>query len=176
MTHPQTTNDLIMYLRDMEDVLTDSFDNTTFRNEVITEQEEHLLLEQPYDPQCHSSTLCPILQSPFELNELVTVLPCNHVFNREAIRTWLKEHSSLCPLCRYNLKPVTHTTEQVEDEMPPLILDMPVDMPVDIFIHDSPIHVEPSYISFLSTERNENDFTVYYNIYYRHNTLLPNQD
>jgi len=174
MTHLQTTIDQVTY---MEDVLTDSFDNTTFRNEVLTEEEEqllleeHLLLEEPYDPQCHSSTLCPILQSPFELNEIVTVLPCNHVFNREAIRTWLKEHSSLCPLCRYNLKPVTHTTEQVEDEMP-LILDMPM----DIFIHDSSLHVEPSYISFRSTERNENDFTVYYNIYYRHNTLLPIQD
>lgn len=168
MTHLQTTIDQVTY---MEDVLTYSFDNTTFRNEVLTEEEEQLLLEEPYDPQCHNSTLCPILQSQFELNELVTVLPCNHVFNREAIRTWLKEHSSLCPLCRYNLKPVTHTTEQVEDEMP-LILDMPM----DIFIHDSPIHVEPSNISLLYTERIEDDYTVYYHIYYINNTLLPIQD
>jgi len=41
MTHLQTTIDQVTY---MEDVLTDSFDNTTFRNEVLTEEEEQLLL------------------------------------------------------------------------------------------------------------------------------------
>jgi hypothetical protein len=197
MTHPQTQETIDHYLDivltylhdleqpndDMEDVLSDSFQNATFRNDVLTEQEEHVLIEQPYDPQCHTTSMCPILQSPFELNEPVTVLPCNHVFNTEAIRTWLKEHCSLCPLCRYNLKPVSPTTEpdpilteDVEDEMPPLLSDT-MDMPIEnIFIYDYPIQVEP-YVSFRSTDRNENDFTIYYNIYYRYrNNTLPTEN
>lgn len=181
----------------LEDVLSDSFNNTTFRNEVITEQEQHLLIEQPYDPHCHTTSMCPILQSPFELNEPITVLPCNHVFNSEAIRTWLKEHSTLCPVCRYNLKPTPIITEQVqrptltheheedededeheedEDEMPPLISNT-MDFPIEnIFIYDYPIRVEP-YISFRSTDRIDNDFTIYYNIYYRYrNNTLPTEN
>lgn len=187
-------NIVLTYLRtteqenvDLERVLTDSLHNASFTNDVLTEQEERLLLiEQPYDPQSHTTTMCPILQSPFERNEPITVLPCNHVFNPEAIRTWLKEHNALCPVCRYNLKSTTgsNTTEyqlhdltQEEDETPPLTSNTIVDIPIEnIFIYEYPIHVEP-YISFRSTETLDNDYTIYYNIYYHYrNNTLPTEN
>jgi hypothetical protein len=30
-------------------------------------------------------------------------LPCNHIFDCEGIKTWLKEESSKCPVCRFEL-------------------------------------------------------------------------
>ena len=46
---------------------------------------------------------CPIMHIPFEENEEVTQLPCNHCFDTEAIHKWLKEEKAECPVCRYKL-------------------------------------------------------------------------
>ena len=46
---------------------------------------------------------CPITLDEFKQSELITELPCKHVFNTGAITKWLKEESNLCPLCRKGL-------------------------------------------------------------------------
>ena len=30
-------------------------------------------------------------------------MPCKHIFEKQAIKTWLKEESNSCPVCRYEL-------------------------------------------------------------------------
>ena len=47
---------------------------------------------------------CVITQEKFEKGQEVTQLPCGHIFEKEAIEMWLKEQSSKCPICRYELK------------------------------------------------------------------------
>ncbi|NXJ61986.1 DZIP3 ligase, partial [Rostratula benghalensis] len=42
--------------------------------------------------------LCSICHD--ELSRDVCELECGHRFHRECIRTWLKQHSSTCPICR----------------------------------------------------------------------------
>jgi E3 ubiquitin-protein ligase RNF115/126 len=37
-----------------------------------------------------------------DLTEKATKLPCGHLFNRECISQWLKEHNQ-CPVCRHEL-------------------------------------------------------------------------
>ena len=46
---------------------------------------------------------CPILLEKFEKDEEVSVLPCDHVFNTEAINEWLKTEQANCPVCRFEL-------------------------------------------------------------------------
>jgi hypothetical protein len=46
---------------------------------------------------------CVITQEKFKENEEIVQLPCNHIFNKDAIETWLKEESSKCPICRFEL-------------------------------------------------------------------------
>lgn len=47
--------------------------------------------------------ICPIMQLPFEEDEEIIQLPCQHCFNKEGILTWIQEESSKCPVCRYEL-------------------------------------------------------------------------
>lgn len=173
-----TYHDIILaYLRaterntDYERVLMDSFNNATFIKDIITEEEEKQLIEQPYDSNIHNTLICPILQTPFEDNETVTVLPCNHVFNPDAIRTWLKQHNTLCPVCRFNLKSTVIEQSSVPDaQTVPLLSDRLENPNENIFINE---YYRP-YIIFESSEMSDTHFNIYYNIYYniRNNTLL----
>ena len=40
----------------------------------------------------------------FNNGDDIIQLPCKHIFQPEAIKTWLKNESSKCPVCRYELK------------------------------------------------------------------------
>ena len=46
---------------------------------------------------------CAITQEKFKEGEKITQLPCKHIFETEAIFTWLKEESNSCPICRFQL-------------------------------------------------------------------------
>lgn len=67
---------------------------------------------------------CAITQDEFKENQKVTQLPCNHIFDSDAILTWLKEESNSCPICRFELdfkeisesKDENDTTEQISEE------------------------------------------------------------
>ena len=47
--------------------------------------------------------ICAITRCSFEKGEEIATLPCKHVFNKNAIMTWLENKSSECPICRYKL-------------------------------------------------------------------------
>ena len=40
----------------------------------------------------------------FEEGEEISQLPCNHLFNTEALTRWLKNESYKCPVCRHKLE------------------------------------------------------------------------
>ena len=46
---------------------------------------------------------CAITQDEFTEGQEIAQLPCKHIFEKEAIKTWLKEESNSCPVCRYEL-------------------------------------------------------------------------
>jgi len=48
-------------------------------------------------------TLCVITMKPFESGDSIAKLPCNHIFEKEAILKWLKEEKASCPVCRFKL-------------------------------------------------------------------------
>jgi hypothetical protein len=47
---------------------------------------------------------CCISQTKFKDNDIVVMLPCNHIFNPSDILFWLTNRQSKCPCCRYELK------------------------------------------------------------------------
>ena len=46
---------------------------------------------------------CAITQDEFTEGQEIAQLPCKHIFEKQAIKTWLKEESNSCPVCRYEL-------------------------------------------------------------------------
>ena len=47
---------------------------------------------------------CPIAMMPFEVGDVIVVLPCKHEFLKESIMKWLTTESAKCPVCRHELK------------------------------------------------------------------------
>lgn len=48
---------------------------------------------------CESDESCAICLKKYEEKEILTVLNCNHSFDKECIKMWLKNHNT-CPICR----------------------------------------------------------------------------
>lgn len=48
----------------------------------------------------HDINDCSICLNPYEGNDMVRSLPCNHVFHQNCVDKWLVGHVNSCPLCR----------------------------------------------------------------------------
>ena len=46
---------------------------------------------------------CPILLEKFNEGDIVSVLPCEHVYTPSAIEEWLNDEQAKCPVCRFEL-------------------------------------------------------------------------
>lgn len=61
------------------------------------------------------TTSCSILCDDFGEDEYVVVVKhCNHIYNKDALKEWLKFRST-CPMCRHNLRVSTDNTVQLTD-------------------------------------------------------------
>jgi hypothetical protein len=64
--------------------------------------------------------ICPITYEPFQEGNIVTTLPCGHMFTRDPLNNWLHSHHT-CPTCRYDLREsesetVSNTNESASDQ------------------------------------------------------------
>ena len=71
---------------------------------VLSDKGEEQLKEIIYQKENFDTHQCVISMEDFNDGDTVIQLPCGHIFNPESIKTWLKEESSKCPICRYELK------------------------------------------------------------------------
>jgi len=78
-------------------------DANPIKHVLSKEGEEQLTLVQ-YQQSKYSMKECPITLVEFKENDMVTKLPCNHIFDTSGILWWLKEEQASCPVCRTKLK------------------------------------------------------------------------
>jgi len=57
----------------------------------------------PVEKIAEKGLICPICQDEFPLQTEATNLTCHHIYHRDCLLPWLKEHNT-CPQCRYELK------------------------------------------------------------------------
>ncbi|KAI4873453.1 hypothetical protein NFI96_027303 [Prochilodus magdalenae] len=55
------------------------------------------------DPEVEAEeNSCAVCIDSFKRGDIVTTLPCNHVFHKTCIEPWLLEHHT-CPMCKYDI-------------------------------------------------------------------------
>jgi E3 ubiquitin-protein ligase RNF115/126 len=63
---------------------------------------------------------CSVCKENYKLGDLISTMPCQHIFHEECLLPWLKQHNS-CPVCRYELptedKDYEARKAEVRDEM-----------------------------------------------------------
>jgi len=58
---------------------------------------------------------CSIMCEPFQEDDDIIQLPCNHCFFVEPIMKWLTEDSCECPICRYKFDSMEKNTREEEN-------------------------------------------------------------
>lgn len=77
------------------------FEKNLYKN-VLSEEGENQVEKVKYKKKCSEQHNCCISFDDFQEDQEVYKLPCGHIFS-ESIKTWLKEESNKCPVCRFEL-------------------------------------------------------------------------
>ena len=89
---------------DVENVINESLYERSEYYKVIADEEKEKCKSITYSKTLNINDKCPIMQTEFEEGQMITLLPCNHGFMREAIEYWLEMEKAICPICRYEFK------------------------------------------------------------------------
>ena len=84
-------------------VINESFrDKPKYKN-VLSREGEKEIKRVKYSQSQHINHICPIYHTEFTEDQIVSQLPCNHIFTPDGIERWLKNENAICPICRYKL-------------------------------------------------------------------------
>ena len=100
----------------LNSVLEESFNEESSFKDVIDDDEFLTLQSVKYKDTNKKNNTCPIICGGFEEDDIVIELPCKHIYTPNAIEKWLKEESSVCPVCRYQFKS-KEIKKEVEDSL-----------------------------------------------------------
>lgn len=56
-----------------------------------------------YNGENSKNNECPIILEKLIIGKEYSILPCDHVFDKESILKWLNNQSNKCPICRFEL-------------------------------------------------------------------------
>lgn len=70
---------------------------------ILSKKGEKELTHVEFHSDSFSMKECPITLKEFNEGDIVTQLPCKHIFDSSGIITWLKEEKASCPICRMPL-------------------------------------------------------------------------
>ena len=71
---------------------------------ILSEEGEKIIKTMKYEKEKYKEqTSCTITLNKFEEGDEIACLPCEHIFNKDAILKWLKNEDSRCPVCRKKL-------------------------------------------------------------------------
>jgi hypothetical protein len=96
--------------------------------EVLSEKGKEQLITKTYTKENFpDQSFCAISQKEFTEGEMVSQLPCNHIFEPAMISKWLEKENASCPICRFKLKSIEKKDEsQANTTLPPAVLPITV--------------------------------------------------
>jgi len=90
-------------LGSFQNILQSSLNQKNKYIKVLSENGKNRIKYVKFDKSMHNETFCPICQDDFEESQIVAMLPCDHIFEKNSIMQWLTEESHKCPVCRYEM-------------------------------------------------------------------------
>ena len=104
--HWNSFRDILMNNTNTNEIIRNSFQEKPVYKKIITKNAYNKLQQIKFNSNNTNlkNNKCPIYYLDFEENEEITILPCNHCFNSEAIKKWLFEENNECPVCRTELE------------------------------------------------------------------------
>ena len=91
--------------------------NTPYKKILSEKGKEQLKIIKYTKENCDQDSCC-ITFEDFKEGQDIIELPCKHIFEQEAIKTWLSEESNKCPVCRFELNYI-----EVKDNEDPILED-----------------------------------------------------
>jgi SUMO ligase MMS21 Smc5/6 complex component len=67
---------------------------------VLSEEGEKCIIYKKFVVGKFQNDSCPMTLNDFIVGEEIAQLPCNHIFEKNAILKWLKDENASCPVCR----------------------------------------------------------------------------
>jgi len=99
---PQIQNPFLNTSNDWQELLTNSFLQRNPYKKVTTDKAIEDIKKIKYETIFNQKE-CPITMMEFKEGEEISQLPCEHLFNTQAINRWLKDENYKCPVCRYEM-------------------------------------------------------------------------
>ena len=99
-----------------QNILQSSLNQKNKYIKVLSENGKNCIKYVKFNKSTHNETFCPICQDEFEESQIVAMLPCDHIFEKNSIIQWLTEESHKCPVCRYEMDYIEKEDETISNE------------------------------------------------------------
>ena len=111
-----TITDLNIGNSSLTEALNRSFAEKQKYKTVISDIGKRQIQPLTYPDELCNQTSCAITQDEFLKDQEISLLPCGHCFNSDAIMNWLENEKSECPICRFQLDSKEVKVENYESQ------------------------------------------------------------
>ena len=101
----------------LSSVMEQSFQDKPRYKQVISDEGEEQIKYKKYTKEDDINAICAITREEFSIGDKIAILPCDHVFCKEAINKWLQTKKAECPICRFKLASKEVKEEECETDV-----------------------------------------------------------
>ena len=108
----------------LSSIMEQSFQEKARYKQVLSDEGEAQITYKKYTKEAGTNAICAITREEFSIGDDIAILPCDHVFCKEAINQWLQTKKAECPICRFKLESKEVKVE-LENTATPRTMEIP---------------------------------------------------
>jgi len=122
--HPVFTTQTFPTTGNLSSIMERSFQEKPRYKQVLSDKGEEQITYKKYTKEDDTNAICAITREEFSIGDDIAILPCDHVFCKEAINQWLQTKKAECPICRFKLE-----SKEVKEELENTATSRTMEMP-----------------------------------------------